>query len=328
MKSKFLNDVTTAIRTRQYSIRTERTYLYWLRYFIRFHKFKSELEMEDKHIREFLNYLALQHNVAPNTQRTALNSIVFVYRFVLNRKVGDFSDFYRARAPQRLPVVLTTTEVTNILNNLEQDSWLCAALMYGSGLRVMEAVRVRIQDVNLENLTLFVRNGKGRKERITTLAPELVDRLECQINLVKAMFERDRLVTNWSGVYLPNALAKKYPSAPFEFGWQYLFPAKHFSLDKRNGVQRRHHIGERAIQRSVKKAVIASGIQKPASCHTFRHSFATHLLESGADIRTVQEQLGHTDLRTTEIYTHVIKRGGHAVRSPFSNLRPTRRRNE
>ncbi len=320
MKSLFLQQIRDCIRTKNYSIKTEQTYLHWTVNFIRFHNMRHPNEMGESEIRAYLNHLALHKNVSPNTQKTALNAIVFTYRHVLSRDPGDFSDFYRAKAPKKLPTVLTPREVSTLFHQLHGDTKLCAALMYGSGLRVMETVRLRIQDIDFDSLSVLVRDGKGRKSRITTLAPEICPALHTHINYVSSLLEKDLLEPEWEGVYLPYALAKKYPTAPFESGWQYLFPAQQFSEDPRSGKKRRHHIGEQSIQRAIKLAVKKANINKPASCHSLRHSFATHLLERGADIRTIQAQLGHSDVRTTEIYTHVLNRGGHAVRSPLSDL--------
>ncbi|GMG87671.1 integron integrase [Biformimicrobium ophioploci] len=319
--SEFLKQVRDQIRGTQYSIRTEDTYLNWIRDFLRFHGYRSVDEIgPEEDIRRYLTYLAIKRNVAPNTQRTALNAIVFLYKTILKREVGDFGEFTRARAPKKLPVVLSKTEVSGLFQQLTGATKLCAALMYGSGLRVMETVRLRVKDVDFENLTLTIMEGKGRKQRIVTLAPELVAALERQIAIVTSLYEQDRREPGWGGVFLPYALPRKNPGWAFELCWQYLFPAAQFSTDPRSGKRRRHHISEQVLQRAMKRAVRAAGIRKPASCHSLRHSFATHLLERGADIRTVQEQLGHTDIRTTEIYTHVINRGGHAVRSPLSDL--------
>jgi len=320
MASLFIEQVRNILRAKYYSIRTEETYLYWIKYFIRFHKMQHPSKLAESDVREFLTHLALNAKVAPSTQKVALNAIVFMYRHVLESPLGDFSDFSRARTPKKLPVVLTINEVRIIFSHLSGDPKLCAALMYGSGLRVMETVRLRVQDIDFDKLTIRIRDGKGRKNRLTTLAPEVCDDLRLQIAHVKTLFAKDKAINDWDGVYLPHALDKKYPAAPFEFSWQYLFPAARLSNDPRSDKVRRHHMGEQIVQRAVKTAVKKSAINKPASCHTFRHSFATHLLERGADIRTVQEQLGHSDVRTTEIYTHVLNRGGHAVRSPFSDL--------
>lgn len=320
MASLFLQGVKDVIRAKHYSIRTEKTYLYWITYYIRFHKLEHPENMGDVEIREFLNFLALQRNVTANTQKVALNALVFLYKQVLQKELGDFSDFYRARSPKKLPTVLTRKEISQLFSHLNGHMLLCAGIMYGSGLRVMETVRLRVQDIDFNKLTILVREGKGKKSRITTLAPELCKKLSVQIEYVRALYEQDCLNTQWDGVSLPNALTRKYPNAPFELSWQYLFPAARWSVDPRSEKQRRHHIGEQSVQRAIKYAVRHSSINKFASCHTLRHSFATHLLERGADIRTVQEQLGHTDIRTTEIYTHVLNRGGHVVRSPLSDV--------
>ncbi len=320
MNSPFLSLVRDTIRAKHYSIKTEETYLYWLVGFIRFHNMRHPNDMGDDEIRNYLNYLALERSTSASTQKIALNAIVFVYKHVLKKELGDFSDFYRARAPKKLPTVLTHKEIATLFHHLTDTPKLCAALMYGSGLRIMETVRLRVQDIDFNKLTVYVRDGKGRKSRITTLAPELTVPLSNQIDFIQSLYVKDKSEPQWDGVYLPNALERKYPRAPFEFGWQYLFPANKMSLDPRSDKLRRHHIGEQAIQRAVKKALRKSNINKPASCHTLRHSFATHLLERGADIRTIQAQLGHSDIRTTEIYTHVLNRGGHAVRSPLSDL--------
>lgn len=320
MKSPFLNLVRETIRAKHYSIRTEETYLYWITYYIRYHQRRHPAELQDGHIRQFLNFLALERNVSASTQKTALNALVFLYKRVLNVELGDFSDYHRARTPKKLPTVLTRREIKILFSFLDDPIKLCAGLMYGSGLRLMEVVRLRVQDIDFDKLTLMIREGKGKKSRMTTLAPELCHSLRLQINYVTSLFKKDQLVPTWAGVYLPTALDRKYPNAPFELCWQYLFPAQRFSRDPRSGKERRHHLGEQSIQRCIKKAVLRSGINKQASCHTLRHSFATHLLERGADIRTIQEQLGHTDVRTTEIYTHVLNRGGHAVKSPLSDL--------
>ncbi|WP_188149657.1 integron integrase [Teredinibacter waterburyi] len=320
MNSLFLQQVRLVIRTKYLSYKTEQTYIYWITRFIRHHNYQHPESLEEAHVRDFLSYLALTENVAPNTQKVALNALVFLYRHVLQRPPMEFDDFYRAKTAPKLPVVLTPSELRGLFSLITGVYKLCACLMYGSGLRVMEVSRLRVQDVDLTTLSLTVREGKGRKSRVVTLAPELMPYLKRRIEIVRAYHQEDLATPGWEGVYLPFALAKKYPSAPKELGWQYLFPAKKQSLDPRTGLLRRHHIGEQAIQRAVKKAVRASGILKPASCHTLRHSFATHMLQKGADIRTVQEQLGHSDIRTTEIYTHVLRRNGHVVYSPLSDL--------
>ena len=323
MKSEFLKSVSNEIRKRHYSIKTEHTYPHWITCFIRHHNLQHPGTMGADEIREFLDSLALQKDVAPNTQKVALNAIVFMYRNVLNQDPGDFSDYHKASGPTKIPVVFTRDEIRRLMATLTDISFLAAGLMYGSGLRVMETVRLRVSDIELDRLTVLVRDGKGRKSRMTTLASDLVPHIELHLKYVESLFLKDKQLAatgRWDGVYLPHALDRKYPSAPFEWGWQYLFPASHHSTDPRSGKRRRHHLSEQTIQRSVKSAIRTVNITKPASCHSFRHSFATHLLENGADIRTVQEQLGHSDVKTTEIYTHVLNRGGSAVRSPMTDL--------
>ena len=319
MRSKFLNDLSIEIRKRRYSTKTEDTYVYWTSYFIRHHNMPLPGELTDDHIRQFLDFLALSQKVSPNTQKVALNALVFLYRHVLKREPGDFSNYTRASSPKKIPVVLSRVEIRQILTHLPASYYLCAGLMYGSGLRVIETVRLRYSDIDIERLSVRVRNGKGNKSRVTTLAPGLVERLTLHLKRVELLHQQDQLV-KWDGVHVPHALSRKYPSAPFELGWQYLFPAAKFSVDPRSKKSRRHHVHERSVQRQVKQAIRNAGITKPASCHSFRHSFATHLLENGADIRTVQEQLGHADIKTTEIYTHVLNRGGSAVRSPMADI--------
>ncbi len=320
MQGELLTELAEHMRARQYSKRTEDGYLYWVRYFLRYHRFRDPRGMSEQHIVAFLEYLALQRQVSPSTQKTALNALMYLFRRFLGREAIELGDFSRASGERRLPVVLSRDEVRRLLQQLSGEHRLCATLMYGSGLRLMEVCRLRVKDVDLPRLAIMVRDGKGRKSRVTTLAEDCVGPLQRQLRQVELYLEEDRQAQQWDGVFLPYALERKYPAAAFEPGWQYLFPANRRSRDKRSGKIRRHHINERTLQRAVKYAVQAAGIHKPASCHTLRHSFATHLLERGADIRTVQEQLGHSDVRTTEIYTHVLNRGGRAVRSPLADL--------
>ena len=265
----------------------------------------------------FLSHLAVVDQVAPATQNQALNALLFLYDAVLQRALGDMPGVVRAKAKLHLPVVLSVEEVARVLANLPQRVWLPACLQYGSGLRLMESVRLRVKDLDFGHRALLVRDGKGGKDRVVTLPDELVEPLTRHLAARRTLFERD-VAEGHGAVWLPHALARKYPAAPREWGWQYVFPADRVSTDPRSGERRRHHLDEQRVQRAVRRAVVQAAIAKPASCHTLRHSFATHLLERGADIRTVQEQLGHRDVRTTQIYTHVLKRGGMAVKSPLT----------
>lgn len=268
---------------------------------------------------DFLSYLASELKVSASTQNQALNALVFVYRHVLVQPLGELSGIVRGKRRENIPTVLTRLEVTGLLKNLDGVHWLAACLMYGSGLRLMESVRLRVQDIDFNYKVIVVRNGKGQKDRVVTLAEDLLLPLERHLNSIQNIYEKD-CRDGVAGVYMPEALARKYPSAGNEWGWQYVFPATGLSTDPRSGIKRRHHLGEQSLQRAVRRAVRAAGIHKKASCHTLRHSFATHLLENGADIRTVQEQLGHKDIRTTQIYTHVLNRGGNAVISPLGGV--------
>ncbi len=320
--SPFLGSVRAAIRVRHYSIKTEKAYIHWIKRFIMFHRKRHPRDLREADVAAFLSDLAVNRDVSPSTQNQALNALVFLYRHVLDRPLDKIPGIVRAKRERRLPVVLTTTEVSRVLAAIEGVHWLVVCLLYGSGLRLMEAVRLRVKDIDFEHRALFIRDGKGNKDRIVTLPDELHVPLQRHLAVRRVEYERDQ-ARGVGGVYLPYALARKYPRAAAEWGWQYVFSARRPARDPRSGVLRRHHIDASAIQRMVKLAVRRVGISKPASCHTLRHSFATHLLERGMDIRTVQEQLGHVDVRTTQIYTHVLKRGGRAVRSPLSLvLRP------
>ena len=315
-KSPLLEKVRGAIRVKHYSIRTEYTYISWIKRFIHFHKLRHPMDMREAEVIEFLTYLAVSKNVAASTQNQALNALVFLYKRVLDRPLGELNGVVRAKKPQRLPVVLSTNEVREILRHLEGQYWLIGCLLYGSGLRLMEAIRLRIKDVEFDRRAVIVRDGKGNKDRVVTLADELMVPLQRHLEGVRNFHEKD-IADGYGEVYLPYALARKYPNAPKEWGWQYVFPASRRSTDPRSGVTRRHHTDATAFQKSIKNSVRKASILRPASAHTLRHSFATHLLERGMDIRTVQEQLGHKDVRTTQIYTHVLNRGGNAVVSPL-----------
>ena len=318
-KSLFLENVRQLMRLQHYAYRTEQAYIDWIRRFIVFHNKRHPSEMAEQEVVAFLTHLAVTRHVSPATQSQALNALVFLYTKVLHQPLQNMDDIVRSKKQPKIPVVLSRTEVTNVLSNLEGPHWLIACLLYGSGLRLMECMRLRVQDINFDRLSISVVNGKGGKNRIVTLASELCIPLARHMESVKTVYERD-LAEGYGRVYLPYALEKKYPNASAEWGWQYIFPATKRSMDPRSGIERRHHLDESTVQKAVKIAVRKSGINKPASCHTLRHSFATHLLERGADIRTIQEQLGHSDIRTTEIYTHVIGRGGNAVISPLETI--------
>lgn len=316
--SPFLTEVRSNLRVRRYSIRTEQSYIFWIKQFIYFHNMKHPREMSTDEVNAFLSHLALNRNVAPNTQNLALNALNFLYRHVINRPLTGIKAA-RPTKKQKLPAVLTTEEVTLLLSQLQGVHWLCACLLYGSGLRLMECCRLRIMHLDFKHRAIKVINGKGNKDRVVTLPDELVEPLKLHLGSVRNMHNKD-LADGFGEVYLPHALARKYRNAEKAWSWQYVFPSFQRSIDPRSGRERRHHIDESSIQKAVRVAVRKAGIEKPASCHTLRHSFATHLLERGADIRTVQEQLGHQDVKTTQIYTHVLERGGNAVRSPLADI--------
>ncbi len=315
-KPRLLDQVRERCRVKHYSIRTEHSYVDWIRRFILFHSKRHPSEMGAAEIEAFLTHLAVKGKVAASTQNQALAAILFLYREVLAVQLPWLEGVTRAKKPARLPVVLTAVEVRALLSQLDGVHHLVASLLYGSGLRLMEAIRLRVKDVDFDRLEVTVRDGKGGKDRRTMLPRSLVEPLRGQIARVQVFHESD--LNNGVGpVYLPFALERKYPNAGRELGWQYMFPASEPAIDPRSGILRRHHIGEKAFQRAIKVAVRRANIIKPATSHTLRHSFATHLLENGYDIRTVQELLGHKDVRTTQIYTHVLNRGGNAVRSPL-----------
>lgn len=312
-----IDKLRESIRLRHYSIRTEEAYTSWVRRYMAFHGGRRGRYLGVAHIRAFLTDLAVRGDVAASTQNQALNALVYFYREVLDQPVDDLlAGLPRAKRPARLPTVLTQDEVGRILSHLSDVYWLLGSLMYGSGLRLMESVRLRVKDLDFQNRAVVVRDGKGGRDRVVTLADELVMPLRRFLAARRLRYDRDREEGNVD-VYLPHALARKYPNAGTSWGWQYVFCARNLSKDPRSDAVRRHHLDESSVQRAVRQAVRAARVYKPASCHTLRHSFATHLLERGADIRTVQEQLGHQDVRTTQIYTHVLQRGGRAVLSPL-----------
>ncbi len=317
--SQLLDQVRDAIRTLHYSIRTEEAYVLWARRFILFHGKRHPAEMGEAEVGAFLTHLAVERNVAASTQNQALGAILFLYREVLKQPLDWVDDVVRAKRPERLPVVLSAAEVRRVLEGLDGEKWLAASLMYGSGLRLLECLRLRVKDIDCGREQLMVRDGKGQKDRTTVLPESLHGPLRRQIDLVAALHARD-LAEGFGRVYLPFALERKYPEADRDLAWQYVFPAPVGRSTRARGVVRRHHLAETTLQKSVRGAVRRAGIVKPASCHTFRHSFATHLLENGSDIRTVQELLGHRDVRTTMIYTHVLQAGPLGVRSPLDRF--------
>ena len=311
-----LQAVADRCRVKHYSRRTETAYIGWIRRFIIFQERRHPKLLGGPEVEQFLTHLAVSGQVAAGTQNQALSAILFLYREVLQVNLPWIENVVRAKRPQRLPVVLTPSEVARVLARLQGRDWLMANLLYGTGMRLMECVRLRVKDVDFAMNEILVRDGKGAKDRHTVLPVRLLEPLQRQLALVQEVHRED-LASPWEGVYLPHALARKYPKASRDLGWQYMFPALGRSIDPRDGKLRRHHIDEKCLQRAVRVAVQGTGILKPASCHTFRHCFATHLLEAGYDIRTVQELLGHSDVSTTQIYTHVLNRGAGGVRSPL-----------
>ena len=316
---KLLDQVRDKIRAKHYSIRTETTYTDWIKRFILFHDKRHPSAMGGAEVESFLTHLGVKGKVSASTQNQAKSAILFLYRDVLEADLPWLEGVVQAKQPERLPVVLTETEVRGVMSKLRGSHWLLASLLYGAGMRLMEALRLRVKDIEFERIEIVVREGKGAKDRVTMLPVSAVDALKLHLKRVKALHESD-LAEGYGKVYLPFALAKKYPNAAREWGWQYVFPSKNLSVDPRSGEMRRHHLDEKGIQRAMKQAVRDANIIKPATPHTLRHSFATHLLQNGYDIRTVQELLGHSDVSTTMIYTHVLNRGGKAVRSPLDAI--------
>jgi len=318
-KPKLLDQVREAIRTRHYSPRTEEAYVHWIKRFIFFHNKRHPAEMAEPEIARFLSSLASESHVSASTQNQALNAVLFLYREVLRKEIGYVNGVVRAKRPHRLPVVLTRQEVRSIFGFLDGADRIMVMLLYGAGLRLMECLRLRVKDIDFNSNEIIVRAGKGDKDRHTMLPAAVKEPLAKHLDLIKRQHQRD-LERGLGRVALPNALERKYPNAGKEWAWQWVFPATSHYTDKVTGERRRHHLHESVLQKAVKEAVLKSGISKPASPHTFRHSFATHLLEDGYDIRTVQELLGHTDVSTTMVYTHVLNRGGRGVNSPADRL--------
>jgi integron integrase len=305
-----------ALRARHYARRTEKAYCLWVERFIRFHKMRHPSEMGEAEINAFLTHLAVEGKVSSSTQNQALAALLFLYRSVIGREVGDLTGVIRARKQKRLPVVLTREEVRALLEELDGVCWLAASIMYGTGLRLTECLTMRVQDVDFGRGQITVRDGKGGKDRITMLPESVTQELRHQMKLAKRVHDQD-LAEGWGRVLLPDALERKYPNAAAEWRWQWVFPQERRWRNERTGLQGRHHMDQSIVQRAVHEAARRACLTKRVSCHTLRHSFATHLLEAGYDIRTIQELLGHRDVSTTMIYTHVLNKGGLGVRSPL-----------
>lgn len=319
-RSPFLSSVANFMYSKHYAHKTVKTYLYWIKSFIIFNNKKHPELMHDHEVESFLNHLVLQKRVAQKTQAQALNALVFLYKNIIDKPLGINLRIIRSSRQPKLPVVLTPEEVERLLSSINPQYFLMASLCYGSGLRLMETMRLRVKDIDFDYCCIRIWNGKGRKHRIVTLAPELKPSLQRQINIVEDYLRQDVKKPEYSGVWMPTALEKKYKSANKSLPWHYLFPSIQLSADPATGEIRRHHKDETCLQKAVKRAAKQAGISKEVTTHTLRHSFATHLLQNGADIRTVQEQLGHSDVSTTQIYTHVIEKGANGVTSPLTKI--------
>ncbi len=320
---EYINRFVYFIRIKHYSVRTEQSYVNWLVRFIQFHKMKSPDQLNTGDIARYLEYLVVRRGVSSSTQKQALNALVNFYKNVLDKSTEDIESFVHSKKPKRLPVVLTQQEIRLLFTKIcDAQRFLMASLLYGCGMRLMECIRLRILDIDFGYKQIHVRAAKGGKDRVVPMPISLLDAIETQIQFVKTLYEQD-LSEGFGMVYLPQALARKYPNAPKEFKWQYLFPSTKVSTDPRTGITRRHHYHETGLQKHIKQAAEQAGITKRINCHVLRHSFATHLLENGYDIRTVQELLGHSDVSTTMIYTHVLNKPGVTVTSPLDVLGQT-----
>ena len=317
---KLLDLVRTEMRVRHMSIRTEQAYVGWIKRYIMYHQKKHPNLMGPSEICQYLSYLAVKGNVSAATQNQALNALIFLYREILKIDLNEIGQYVRAKQIKKLPVVLSPTEVEKVFSHIYGVYSIMAGLLYGSGLRLMECVRLRVKDIDFKYKNIVVRDGKGNKDRVTILPQIYAEPLKLHLKKVQIIHQQD-LLAGFGDVFLPHALERKFVGAGREWKWQYVFPASHLSHDPRSDKKRRHHLSESILQKMVRRAVKKSDITKQASCHSFRHSFATHLLENGYDIRTVQSLLGHKDVRTTMIYTHVLQRGAMAVRSPVDKMR-------
>jgi integron integrase len=314
-----IEELRQVLRSKHYSRRTEQSYCNWVRRFVRYHRMRHPGTMGQAEINAFLSHLALSRKVSASTQNQALSAILFLYKGVLKREIGNLDDVIRARRSKHLPIVMTRDEVADVLGRLEGQVWLICSLLYGAGLRLTECLELRVQDIDFSANQIVVRSGKGFKDRVTVLPQSVKRALFDHLKEVRAIHERD-LADGYGRIPLPHALAKKYSGADRQWRWQYVFPQRNRWVNRETGQQGRHHLDESIVQKAVKAAVSEAGLTKRVSCHVLRHSFATHLLEDGYDIRTVQELLGHKDVRTTMIYTHVLNRGGKGVRSPMDSI--------
>jgi integron integrase len=322
MQSPLLNAISDFMYLRRYAKKTIETYLKYITSFIRFNNLQHPKTMGEVEVEAYLSYIVVHKKVSVSTQTVALNAIVFLYKQYFNTPLSLDMNYTRSIRQPKLPVVLSPAETVRFFEQLPALHRLQISLLYGSGLRLMECMRLRVKDIDFEYKNVRIFNGKGGKHRIVTLSAHLVAPLVAQIKFVKSILQKDKLDAEYAGVFLPHALRDKYSKAAYDLNWQYLFPASRLSIDPESKLLRRHHLDERGIQKSVKKAALSAQIEKQVSCHTLRHSFATHLLLNGSDIRTVQDQLGHSDLRTTQIYTHILQRGGNAVVSPLDLITP------
>jgi len=313
---KLLDQVRGKIRLKHYSIRTEQAYLDWIKRFVLHFGKRHPRDLGAAEVEQFLTYLAVHGKVAASTQNQAKSALLFLYKEVLALELPWLDNVEQSKVPKRLPVVLNRDEVQAVLSRLSGTHWLIASLLYGTGMRIMECLRLRVKDVDFKRHEILIRDGKGFKDRVTMLPVSLAASLEAHLVKVRGLHEAD-LKQGYGAVYLPNALEKKYPNSAREWGWQYVFPSAKLSADPRSGEIRRHHVQDQSVQRTIKQATRDADLTKPATPHTLRHSFATHLLEGGYDIRTVQELLGHSDVSTTMIYTHVLNKGGRGVVSPL-----------
>lgn len=316
---RLLDQVRDVLRREHYSVSTEKNYIQWIKRFIYFNNKRHPSELGASEIEAWLSYLARDKHVSPSTQNQALNAILFLYKKVLKMELPWMENIVRAKSRRHLPVVFNRDEVRALLAQFDGTKWVIYSLIYGCGMRIMECLRLRVKDIDFYYKEITIRDGKGNKDRVTVLPGRLIEPLRVHLDKVKLLHEQD-LKNGYGSVYLPYALERKYPNASREWGWQYVFPSINISKDPRSGEHRRHHLDQKNIQRQMKQAIRRAGIIKPGSVHTLRHSFATHMLEDGYDIRTVQELLGHKDVKTTQIYTHVLRKGGKGVNSPLESL--------